>query len=114
PRLGVKLYQVRPGLDPLLIKPDSTGFMRCDARQLGQRCIIALTSCGAQEVRFTWTAPPTSEGPIWFSAGFVASEALSGTFEQDSVQEFSSPLLQAGTPGASYQETLRSACASVR
>jgi hypothetical protein len=114
PRLGVKLYQVRPGLDPLLIKPDSTGFMRCEARQLGQRCIIALTSCGAQEVRFTWTAPPTSEGPIWFSAGFVASEALSGTFEQDSVQEISLPLLQAGTPSAMYQETLHSACALVR
>jgi len=110
PRLGVKLYQVRPGVEPLLIKPDSTGFMRCEARQLGQRCIIALTSCGAQEIRFTWTAPATSEGPIWFSGGFVATESLSGTFEQDSVHEISVPVVQAGTPGAMYEETLRSAC----
>jgi hypothetical protein len=111
PRVGVKLYQVRPGVDPLLLRPDSNGLLRCESRHLGQRCLIALTSCGAQQVRFTWTAPPTWEGPVWFSAGFVATEALSGTSEMDSVQEISIPMVQAGTPSGAYQETLRNACA---
>ena len=114
PRLGVKLYQVRSGLAPLLLKPDSSGIVRCDAHQLGQRCIVALSSCGAHEVRFTWTAPATWQGPIWFSAGFVASEALSGTFERDSVQEVSLPVVQAGTAGGTYQQALHSGCALAR
>ncbi len=114
PRLGVKLYQVRPGLDPVLLKPDSTGLLRCDSRLLGQRCILALSSCGAQQIRFTWTSPPTAEGPIWFSAGFVATESLSRTPDHDSEQEIALPLVQAGTPSATYRETLQNACALVR
>jgi hypothetical protein len=114
PRLGVKLYQVRPGVEPLLVRPDSTGVLRCESRQLGQRCVVALTSCGARQVRFTWTAPPTWEGPIWFSAGFVASEALSGTSEHDSVQEISVPMVQVGTASGKYEETLRSGCTLAR
>jgi hypothetical protein len=114
PRLGVKLYQVRAGIDPLVIKPDGTGLLRCEARNLGQRCVLALTSCGAREIRFTWTAPPTWEGPIWFSAGFVASEALSGTSQADSVQEVTVPVVQAGTPGATYEQTLRRDCGVAR
>jgi hypothetical protein len=110
PRLGVKLYQVRAGLEPLLIRPDGNGLLRCESRRLGQRCLLALNNCGAHEVRFTWTAPATWEGPIWFSAGFVASERLSGTAQEDSVQEVSVPIVQAGTPGAVYEDTLRQAC----
>jgi hypothetical protein len=113
PRSGAKLYQVRPGLAPILLKPDAMGVLRCEVRQLGQRCLIALSSCGAQQIRFTWIAPSTWEGPIWFSAGFVASEALDGTFEQDSVDEFSVPVVQAGSSSAAYQETLHNACTLV-
>lgn len=114
PRLGAKLYQVRPGVEPLLVKPDAAGVLRCESRQLAQRCIVALASCGAHEIRMSWTAPPTWEGPIWFSAGFVASEALSGTPEQDAVQEISVPLVQAGAADGAYQQTLRHACAFAR
>jgi len=114
PRLGVKLYQVRAGVEPLVIRPDSSGLLRCESRRLGQRCILALTSCGAHEMRFTWTAPPTWEGPIWFSAGFVASETLSGTFEQDSIQEISVPVVQAGSAGARYEQTLERGCTVAR
>jgi hypothetical protein len=114
PRLGVKLYQVRAGIDPLLIKPDGNGLLRCESRRLGQRCVLALLSCGAHEIRFTWTAPATWEGPIWFSAGLVASERLSGTPQEDSVQEVSIPIVQAGTPGSEYEQTLRSGCGVVR
>jgi len=113
PRLGVKLYQVRPRLQPLLLKPDPSGMLRCESRQLGQRCVLALSSCGAHQVRFTWTAPSTFEGPIWFSAGFVATEALGGTFEQDSVQEVSLPVVQAGTQASEYHSVLRPGCALV-
>lgn len=110
PRLAAKLWQVRPGIDALQIKPDSTGVMHCEAHQLGQRCIVALDSCGAKQARFTWTAPSRWEGAIWFSAGFVASEALSGTPEGDSVHEVSLPVVQSGTPAATYQQTLHNGC----
>jgi hypothetical protein len=114
PRLGVRLYQVRAGIPALLVKPDPSGTLRCESRNLGQRCIIALTSCGAEQVRFVWTPPSTQEGPIWFSAGFVASEALSGTPEHDAVRELSVPMVQAGTQRDAYQQELRGTCAVQR
>ena len=110
PRLAAVLYQVRPGLEPLLIKPDSTGVMRCDVRQLGQRCLIAMTSCGASVLRFRWTPPPSREGPIWFSSGFVATDALSGTFDQDSFQQISVPMLSSDSAGGAYQRVLSNGC----
>jgi len=110
PRLGLSLYQVRAGVAPFLIKPDGNGTLRCEARHLGQRCIIALASCGAREARFIWTPPMTQEGAIWFSAGFVTSEERSGTPERDSVYEISVPMVQAGGGTARYQETLRGTC----
>ncbi|MGD8862642.1 MAG: hypothetical protein PVI30_21710 [Myxococcales bacterium] len=110
PRLAARLYQVRAGAEPLLIKPDSTGLLRCEARQLGQRCIVAMSSCGASEVRIRWTSPPTWEGPIWFSAGFVATDALSGDFTADSVDQVSVPLVQANSDSGRYERTLRSGC----
>ncbi len=106
PRIGVKLFQVRPGLPPLLIKKNEQGVLKCESRQLGQRCIIALNSCGAKQVRFVWTAPSTQEGPIWFAGGFVASEALSGTPENDAVHEIAIPLVEQSGKSAEYAEVL--------
>jgi hypothetical protein len=111
PRLGVRLYQVRAGLEPIQIRPDANGLLRCEARRLGQRCLIGLAGCGAQQVRFTWTAPPTWQGPIWFSAGFVASEATSRTADLDAVDEVAVPVLQAGTEGGVYKDRLQRGCA---
>jgi len=111
PRLGLSLYQVRAGVPPFLVKPDANGTLRCEARHLGQRCIIALSSCGARQARFIWTAPMTQEGAIWFSAGLVTSEQRSGTPESDSVYEVSIPMVQAGSSTKRYQETLRGTCA---
>lgn len=110
-RYGTRLYQVRPGQPPYRIKPDANGTARCEARHLGQRCILALSSCGAQQSRFVWTPPMTQEGAIWFSAGFVTSEQLSGTPEGDSVYEISVPMVQKGASSGRYQETLRGTCA---
>jgi hypothetical protein len=110
PRAAAQLYQVRPGIDPLLVKPDSAGVLHCEAHQIGQRCIVTVQSCGAREVRLTWTAPARWEGPIWFSAGFVTSEALNGTPDGDSTQEVSLPIVQAGTAGGTYQQALHNGC----
>lgn len=109
-RVAARMYQVRPGVAPLEIKADRSGTLRCDSRQLGQRCIVALKSCGAEELRIVWTAPPSEEGPVWFSAGFVATDALSGTPEDDSVVELAMPMNSLGSSSGSYQRTLRSAC----
>lgn len=111
PRLGAKVFQVRPGVEARRIRPDSTGVVRCTSRQLGQRCIVALTSCGAQQIRLRWTAPDRPQGPIWFAAGFVATEALSGGFEGDSVHEIRVPMVQADAAGGDYQRVLSSGCA---
>jgi len=109
-RLAARMYQVRPGVAPIEIKADRSGTLRCDSRQLGQRCIVALKSCGADELRVVWTAPPSDEGPVWFSAGFVATDALTGTPENDSVVEFAMPMTSLASSGGDYQRTLRSAC----
>jgi hypothetical protein len=114
PRLGVRLYQVRAGVAPFLVKPDANGTLRCEVRHLGQRCLIALTSCGAQLARIIWTPPSTEEGPIWFSAGFVTSEQLSNTPEGDAVYEVSVPMVQGGSDSSTYQETLRGTCSVQR
>jgi hypothetical protein len=113
PRLAVRLYQVRAGVAPLLIRPDEDGVLRCESRQLAQRCIMAMISCGAQQVRFRWTAPPQYEGTLWFSAGFVASEALSGTTAGDSVFESTVPVIPASSPTGFYQESLENASCAV-
>jgi hypothetical protein len=111
PRLGVRLYQVRAGVAPFQVKPDDNGTLRCEARHLGQRCIIALQSCGSQQTRFIWTPPATQEGAIWFSAGFVTSEQLDGTPDLDAVYALSVPIVQGGGGSSRYQETLRGTCA---
>lgn len=110
PRVATRLYQVRPGVAPILIKADRNGIMRCESRQLGQRCIIAVGSCGAQQSRIVWKAPPSQEGPIWFSAGFVATDALEGTPNGDSVTEVAVPMTLASDNAAQYAHRLRGAC----
>ena len=112
PRLAAKLYQVRANVAPLLVRPDANGVLRCESRLLGNRCIVALSSCGARELRLRWTAPAIAQGPIWFSGGLVATEAITGTFEQDAVSEVSLALVPQGTAGGDYQQSLQSGCAT--
>lgn len=114
PRLGASLFQVRPGVPPIEIEPNADGLIRCEARQLGQRCLIAVSSCGAHQVQLRWTPPDTgAPGPIWFSAGLVASEVQTGTPEEDSVYEFSAPMVPKGSPSDSYEAVLEGAPCSV-
>lgn len=112
PRLGVRVYEVRPGVvEPKLIRPDDQGVVRCEAQLLGQRCILAVIGCGAKQLRFTWTPPATQEGAIWFAAGFVVSDGISQTPEFDSVRELAMPIQPAQRGGAAYEQVLRSGCA---
>ncbi|HKU43700.1 MAG TPA: hypothetical protein VJR89_36325 [Polyangiales bacterium] len=37
------------------------------------RTLLSLVDCGAQSLRFQWTAPLSAAGAIWFDVGFVAS-----------------------------------------
>ncbi len=110
PRVAARLYQVRPGVAPIQIKADRNGVMRCESRQLGQRCLIAVSSCGAEQTRIVWKAPPSVEGPIWFSAGFVATDALSGEPTGDFVTELAMPMVQQGSSSTQYEASLRNAC----
>lgn len=113
PRLAAKLVQNRPGIDALELRPNDRGLLRCEARQLGQRCLVALSACGATRVRLRWIAPAAQEGPIWFSAGFVASEAASGTPVGDSVDTVSVPIVPQRGASERYRSTLGSSCAAV-
>lgn len=113
PRLGVSLYQVRVNAPTIELQPDEQGIIRCESRQLAQRCLVALTSCGAHRVDFTWTPTAAVSGPVWFSAGFVASPLLSGTPEGDAVDEVSVPLQPAESASAGYVDALQGASCSV-
>jgi hypothetical protein len=108
---GMALYSVKPGLAPA----DATSKVaHCDANKLGSRCLLTVRACGADEVRVRWTAPSEYQGPIWFSAGFVATEQFSGTPDGDSVNEITRPLLPATSGAASYEAQLKGACSIAR
>lgn len=111
-----------PGMDLYSVPSPGTSHMamtvarkvtHCDANQLEARCLLAVRSCGAQEVRLRWTAPPQWEGPIWFSAGFVATDQLSGTPDGDSVHEVALPLMPASSGSAQYESLLHGGCSTV-
>lgn len=112
PRLGVRLIQLRPGVAPFAIKAGDDGKLRCEAQHLGQRCLIALSSCGARRVRVRWSTPSQWQGPIWFAAGFVASEVTSGTAEHDSVHDLALPMPQADAASGRYVSSLSASCAA--
>lgn len=111
PRFAAKLYRIRPGLETKAVRADDAGVLRCEAGQLGQRCLIAMLSCGAEQVSFRWTTPDAWQGPIWFSGAFVASESINQSFDRDSVFALSVPLAQAGESDGEYVRTLNGGCA---
>ena len=62
----------------------------------GLRQLVSIVDCGAQYLRFQWTAPTIVTSRIWFNAGFVSSnaDALPGG---DGVTMVRQPLTVAGT-----------------
>lgn len=112
PRFGAQVFQVRAGVEAREIRAGDDGIIRCEARRLGQRCLIAMrSSCGAQRLRFRWTAPGVGAGPVWFSAGFVATDALSESFDRDGFDLFRAPILEAGTADPRFTTELGGNCA---
>jgi hypothetical protein len=104
---GMKLYSVRPAVS---LAEGTSEVTHCDANKLGTRCLLAVRSCGVREVRARWTAPPTWQGPIWFAAGFVATDQISGNPEGDSVNEVVRPLMPATSGAARYEALLHNGC----
>jgi hypothetical protein len=107
--IAAELYAMLPGEPPV---PESR--VNCDAVALGQRCILAAISCGAEQVRARWTAPLQSVGPIWFSAGFVTTEALESTAANDAVLEITSPIQPVTAASDRYESTLEGGCRVTR
>jgi hypothetical protein len=101
---AAQLYSVRPGEDT------AEQPVACHATGLGQRCVVAVLSCGARELRFRWTAPERWQGVIWFSGGFVATERVSGDPLGDAVTEFSHVLPRAPAPDERYVMRMEGGC----
>jgi hypothetical protein len=105
---AAQLFRVRPG------EPTREEALSCEAEGLGQRCLVAVLSCGARELRVRWTAPEGWQGPIWFAAGFVATEEVSGDPYEDAVTEIAQPLLPAASNRSRYEQELEGGCGVVR
>jgi hypothetical protein len=103
--IAAELYAMLPG-EP----PDGMPRTSCSAAALGQRCLLTAISCGAEQVRARWTAPPLPVGPIWFSAGFVTTEAISGTVVNDAVLEVANPIQSVTAANPRYESTLEGGC----
>lgn len=99
-RFGYSLYRQPHNKDPELVSACSTENLT--------RCLIAVKGCGSEEVRINWTAPSKNEGPIWFSVGFVATDAASSSPDGDQVSVVTIPIPPAGTE---YQQQLGQSCA---
>jgi hypothetical protein len=81
-----------------------------DGNEYERRCILAMKPCGAQRVKFTWTAPDEWRGPIWFSAGFVTSyDRTTEPNDNDFVTTLSIPL-NPGYQGGQHVNVLESGC----
>ena len=88
-RLGAAVFEQLPGQD----KPKPVSV--CDAVNT-TRCLVAVRGCGSSEVRFTWWAPSTWQGTIWFSTSFVATDRISLSPADDAVTTVTIPLVPRG------------------
>jgi hypothetical protein len=104
--VSTEVHSVRPG-------EEVSEGSRCESKSLGERCVLAVRACGAQEVRFSWTAPPQYEDVVWFSAGFVATDRLSTNPTSDSVTLFSTQLVTASSNAPGYESVLEGAGCSI-
>jgi hypothetical protein len=104
--MGVRaahLYTVRPA-------KKTAEATSCSADSLGQRCMITVLGCGAAELHVHWTPPQEWQGPIWFTAGFVATNQLSGNPQNDAVNEYTRVMMPATSGSARYVSRLDGQC----
>jgi hypothetical protein len=97
------LYSVKPA-------KDAEEATRCSSEALGQRCLITVLGCGAAELHVRWTPPREWQGPIWFTAGFVATNQISGSPQGDAVSEFTRVMMPATSGSARYVSRLDGQC----
>jgi hypothetical protein len=103
---AAQLYLVKSG------EPVDEQETRCEASELEERCLLAVADCGAQELRFRWTAPDSWQRSIWFSTGFVATEVSSDSPEADAVTERAIPLHPAASDSERYESRLAGGCSA--
>jgi hypothetical protein len=84
--------------------------IHCQPQSPDQRCLLAVQVCGARTLRFSWTAPGTEVGPVWFNAGLVATDQLSADPKQDGVTEVAQPLFPAASAGSRYVQMIDQGC----
>jgi hypothetical protein len=110
-QLAQNIMQVDPGVDPVALPLDPTNQEPCTADGKGERrCVLTVRPCGASETQMRWRSPATLSGPIWFSAGFVATDTKSTKpNDADYVTELSiaiNPVVD----GATHESTLTGGC----
>lgn len=100
------------GLDLNMQPPiaDRPMLSQCKATE-GTRCIIAVTACGAEQARFSWTAPRDFQGGLWFSAAFVATDERTSDPYEDAVTLVSHPIAPAAA--SSYVSELKASSCSL-
>jgi hypothetical protein len=91
-------------------KPLGEILLDCNSETYNDRCLVSLISCGASELRMTWTAPTEWQGTIWLNAGFVTTDSLDSQPTHDGVYNLSVPLPPAASTSAGYLETLNGSC----
>jgi hypothetical protein len=101
-RFGYALYRQPHNGEP-------TAVSACQGTNL-TRCLVAVRSCGAEEVRINWHSPKFNQGAIWFSASFVSTDALSLTPDGDQVSTVTIPIAPAGTE---FESKLEQSCSLV-
>jgi hypothetical protein len=75
-----------------------------------RRCIVALKPCGAQTVKFLWTAPEAWRAPIYFSAGLVMTYSRSNAPDDDDFVTTLSIPLNPAFKGPVHETVLTSGC----
>jgi hypothetical protein len=101
--ISTQIYGIRPGAEV-----EESG--RCESSSLGERCIVTVRACGAQELRLKWTAPPQYRDAVWFAAGFVASEQLSNSPAGDSFAKVAVTMRPVAESGQPYESVLGNGC----
>jgi hypothetical protein len=81
-----------------------------EGNEYERRCLMAMKACGAQSVKFVWTAPDEWRGPIWFSAGFVTTYDRSAAPNDDDFVSLMSVPLKPGYQGEEFENVLESGC----
>lgn len=105
---ATQLFGVRP------VDQTTEEGTHCEANELGERCLVAVLSCGARELRLRWTAPVDAQGTIWFAAGFVTTEHARSDVEDDAVAEVVIPLVPVASASERHATQLEGGCSVSR